>query len=62
MSKKKATIYTILFAILITTIIIVLMLIKPYDGEVSLFHALSPAFVGLWIGELIDKFYKWITK
>lgn len=62
MEKKKAVICTILFAIIVITITIVLMIIKPYGGEISLFHAFSPTIVGFWIVDRIEGFYKWLTK
>ena len=62
MNKKKAVICTILFAIIVISVTIALMLVKPYGGEISLFHAFSPAIVGAWIADRIKKFYKWLTK
>ena len=60
MSRKRALIYTILFAIAIIGIVIAMMYIKPYDGDISLFHAFAPFPVGLWLADLIDKFYRWL--
>jgi hypothetical protein len=62
MNKKRTIVYTILFAIVIVGIAITMMYIKPYGGEVSLFHAFSPYFVGLWIGDLIGRFYRRINE
>ena len=62
MNKKKAAIYTVLFSIIVIGIAAALAWIKPYGGEVSLLHAISPFFVGVWIVDLIDKFYKWLRK
>lgn len=62
MSKKKAVVYTSLFAIVLIGVAIAMMYIKPYGGEVSLFHAFSPFFVGTWIADLIDRFYQRISK
>lgn len=62
MNKKKAIICTILFAIIVISVTIALMVVKPYDGEISLFHAFSPTIVGFWIVDRIEDFYKWLTK
>lgn len=62
MSKKKAVIYTSLFTAAILGATTAMMYIKPYDGEVSLFHAFSPFFVGIWLADIIDKFYKYLCK
>lgn len=62
MSKKKAIIYTSLFTVAILGVTTAMMYVKPYGGEVSLFHAFSPFIVGLWLADIIDKFYKWLCK
>lgn len=62
MGKNRAAIYTVLFATVVVGIATTLMYIKPYGGEVSLFHAFSPFFVGMWIADLIDRFYQRISK
>ena len=62
MTKKKAKIFTIIFSIFTICITTVLMWIKPYDGDVSLFHAISPFIAGLWLADLIDKFYQRLIK
>ena len=62
MSKKKAIIYTSLFTVAVIGAATVMMYIKPYGGEVSLFHAFSPFFVGIWLADIIDKFYKYLCK
>lgn len=62
MDKKKAIVYTILFAIIIISITTAMIFIKPHGSEISLLHAFSPFFVGLWIGDIIKKFYKWVSK
>lgn len=62
MNKKKASILTIILTIIIFGIFIVLMIVKPYGGKVSLFHAFSPFLVGLWLAERIVKFYDWLIR
>ena len=62
MTKKKAVICTIMFAIMVAGICIAFMLVKPYKSEMSLFHAFCPMIVGRWLGERIGKFYDWLRK
>lgn len=62
MSKKKAIIYTSLFTVAIFVTVMATMCVKPYGGEVSLFHALSPFFAGIWLADIVDKFYKYLCK
>ena len=62
MTKKKAVICTIMFAIMVVGTCIALMFVKPYESEISLFHFFCPCIVGNWIGERINKFYDWLMK
>ena len=62
MTKAKARGITAIFAIIIVSCVIASMCIKPYGGELSLFHVFAPYCVGLWLSELIDKFYQWLCK
>lgn len=62
MTKKKARLLTVIFAVLLVGCVIISMYIKPYGGELSLFHAFAPFCVGMWLADLIDKFYKWLCK
>lgn len=62
MSRKKAVICTILFAILIVGVATALIFVKPHNSEISFFHAFSPFIVGYWLSERIGKFYDWLTK
>ena len=62
MTKKKAKILAIIFSIFIICTTTILMWIKPYGGDVSLFHAISPFICGLWLADLIDKFYQRLIK
>jgi len=62
MSKKKAVICTIIFAIMVVGIGIAFMFVKPYESEMSLFHAFCPFIVGQWLSERIGKFYDWLRK
>ena len=62
MTKKKAVICTIMFAIMVVGIGIALMFVKPYKSEMSLFHAFCPMIVGHWLGGRVGKFYDWLRK
>ena len=62
MTKKKAIICTIMFAIMVIGISIALMFVKPYKSEISLFNAFCPIIVGDWLGGRIGKFYDWLSK
>lgn len=56
MTKKKAVICTIMFAIMVVGIGIALMLVKPYESEISLFHAFCPLIVGQWFVNELTSF------
>ena len=60
MSKKKAVMCTILFAIVIWTIWIVTHLIKNEYG--SLYDIIAPWVVGLWMCDKTSQFYNWLMK
>lgn len=60
MSKKKAFIYTLLFAIVFVSGISATAYIKPAGSEMSVLHAFAPFFVGLWAANIIDRFYKYL--
>lgn len=62
MSKKKAVVCTILFAIVFIAMLICTFFIKNYDGTVSLFNVIAAFVTGRWTANCIEKFYKWLTK
>ena len=57
MSKKKAVICTILFTIVIFGFIDVIIY-----TNIDVFYVLTVAMSGFWIADVIEKFYKWLTK
>ena len=61
MDKKKAIVCTILFAIVIITIVIGSYFIKKDSGSCLGYH-ISACISGLWIADKIEKFYKWLIK
>ena len=62
MSKKKAIICTILFAIVFIAVLTCTLFIETYDGSINLFYLISAFVTGQWVGDCIEKFYKWISK
>lgn len=62
MSKKKAVICTILFAIVLISVMACSFSIKIYDGSISLFSLISAFITGRWFADNIEEFYKWLTK
>lgn len=60
MNKKKAIVCTIIFTIIIFSVVIVLMCLKPYGSKESLFHIFCHFIVGDWIGKHIVDFYDWL--
>lgn len=62
MTKKKAIIYTIIFAVIAVGVCIASMFIELGKNNISLFEIFSPYIVGYWIGRKICEFYDWLTK
>ena len=62
MNKNKAIICTILFTIVLITIVICSALIRTEDGAFSLFTALTYIITGLWLANCVEKFYKWLSE
>ena len=62
MNSNKALICTILFTIIVGSIIIVSMFVEPYKSEISLFHYFCPVITGRWFGERVVKFYYWLGR
>lgn len=60
MSKKKAVICTILFAIVFIAVLIGAYFIETYDGSVRLIYLVSAFVTGMWVSDCIEKFYKWL--
>lgn len=61
MDKKKAVICTILFGVIMIAMFGATFYIEN-DNSLTLFEFLSPTICGLWVGERVGKFYKWLTK
>lgn len=62
MDKKKNIICTILFGIILFSLLIVTMLIKNEEYGFTLFEIISPTICGFWVIECIEKFYNWLKK
>lgn len=61
MSKKKAIICTILFAIVICAVFFSTFFIGK-DSEIKLWAVITCCVTGNWIANCIMKFYDWLTK
>ena len=61
MSKWKARLYTSLLVVVLITILIASFFVKSYYGF-SLYQFILGTIGYLWIGEHIEKFYKWLIK
>lgn len=62
MNKKKAMICTTMFAIILGSIIIAIILTSSHDSEITFFEIFSYFIVGYWTYECIEKFYYWLRK
>lgn len=61
MSKKKAIICTVLFAIVMFGIYTATFLIKSQYGF-KLFDIVAPVICASWMADKMKKFYTWILK
>jgi hypothetical protein len=61
MSKWKARLYTALLVLVLTVVLTASFFVKSYYGF-SLYQLILGAIGYLWIGERIEKFYKWLLK
>jgi hypothetical protein len=61
MSKWKARLCTALLVIVLTIVLTASFFVKSYYGF-SLYQLILGAIGYLWIGEHIEKFYKWLLK
>ena len=62
MSKKKAVVCTVLFAIMFFGLLIGTCSIEVYDGSFNLFNLISGFITGMWASNCVEKFYKWIIR
>ena len=61
MSKWKARVCTALLLVVIAVVLIGSFFVKSYYGF-SLYQLIIGAIGYMWIGEHIEKFYKWLIK
>jgi hypothetical protein len=61
MSKWKAKLCTALLVLVLTIVLTASFFVKSYYGF-SLYQLILYAIGYLWIGERIEKFYKWLLK
>ena len=61
MSKWKARLCTALLVLVLTVVLTASFFVKSYYGF-SLYQLILGAIGYLWIGERIEKFYKWLIK
>lgn len=61
MSKWKARLCTALLVLVLTVVLTASFFVKSYYGF-SLYQLILGAIGYLWIGERIEKFYKWLLK
>ena len=61
MSKWKARLCTALLVIVLTIVLTASFFVKNYY-EVTLYQIIIGAIAYLWIGDHIEKFYKWLIK
>lgn len=57
MSKVKALIFTVLFAVVTWGLVIALELVNE-----DLFNLMAASITGWWLGETTFKFYKWLRE
>ena len=62
MDRRKATICTILYAIVITSILIGSCFIKSHMNGISLHQIIVSAIGNMWISASVGKFYDWLRK
>jgi hypothetical protein len=61
MSKWKARLCTALLVLVLTILLTTSFFVKNYYG-ITLYQIIIGAIGYLWIGERIEKFYKWLLK
>jgi len=62
MEKSKAKICTILFVIVIVSLLVLSMFAKLHDSEFSLFHMIMMCLGSLDLIDRVAAFYRWIQK
>lgn len=61
MNEKKAFVCTLLFITVLAVIIVWSCTIRGHDGT-SLYQLLSSTGFGIWLSEIIVRFFNWLTK
>lgn len=61
MSKWKARLCTALLVLVLAIVLTASFFVKNYYG-ITLYQIIISAIAYLWIGERIEKFYKWLLK
>lgn len=62
MSKKKAILCTVLYAIVLVVSLTVAFFIKSDITGISLYQLIMNVIANAWIGCSVGKFYKWLLK
>jgi zinc transporter ZupT len=62
MSKKKAILCTVLYAIVLVVALTVAFFIKSDVTGISLYQLVMNVIANAWIGCSVDKFYRWLLK
>lgn len=62
MSKKKAILCTVLYAIVLVVVLTVAFFVKSDTNGISLYQLMMNVIANAWIGCSVGKFYKWLLK
>lgn len=62
MSKKKAVVCTILYAIVIIVVSTASLFIKSPVNGISLYQLIVSMIGSMWLGNSVVKFYEWLRK
>lgn len=62
MSKKKAIICTVLYAIVLVVLLTVSFFIKNNEYGISLYQLITGMIANSWLGCSVGKFYEWLLK
>ena len=60
MEKKKAIICTVLYALVLVTVLTVSFFVKNDDYGISLYHIIMNIVAYSWIGNSVVRFYNWL--
>lgn len=62
MSKNKAIVCTVLYAIVLVVSLIASFFIKNNAYGISLYQIITGMIANAWLGCSVEKFYKWLLK